>query len=243
MEVEVEEKLPPRVKDMRGIRFSRLVVERFAGFYVQPSNGNRTALWQTRCDCGQTATVHGSSLRSGDSTSCGCWQREWSSEVNTKHGHKVGAWGKQGGTPTYRSYSAMIARCENANHNSFPAYGGRPENPVRICEGMRTFEGFISVMGERPEGMSIDRINNDLGYHCGGCGHCEAKGWARNVRWLSLAGQGRNRHTTKLSEAKVTEIRSASGSHHEIARSFGISRGHVSRIKRGQQWADVGSAA
>jgi hypothetical protein len=182
-------------RSLVGERFGRLVVTAQAEDYVNPK-GVRHARWKCRCDCTAIVTVRGSSLRSFHTTSCGCWGRESSArriaEHNTKHGHAIWRDGKQVRSGAYVSWRSMITRCEDANHNSFPAYGGRPGNPIRICEGMRTFEGFLSVMGERPEGMSIDRINNDLGYHCGGCGHCAAEGWARNVRWATYSQQRRN---------------------------------------------------
>jgi hypothetical protein len=182
-------------RSLVGERFGRLVVTAPAEDYVSPK-GRRAARWKCRCNCTAVVTVRGMDLTSGNSTSCGCWNRELRAEIgrsNTTHGHTAGALRKQGGTATYRSWRMMIQRCENSNHKSFPEYGGRPGNPVRICEGMRTFEGFISTVGARPEGHTLDRINNDLGYHCGGCGHCEAKGWTRNVRWATPMQQTRNR--------------------------------------------------
>jgi hypothetical protein len=246
MEVEVEEKLPPRVKDRTGMRFGRLVAERFVGIAKRPNGMSRGALWACTCQCGSAITVRVEDLLSGHTQSCGCVKREITVKRNierTTHGHTRGALKAQGGTPTYRSFRSMIERCERPNHKSFAYYGGRPGNPVQICERLRSFEGFLSEMGERPEGHTLDRIDNDRGYHCGGCGHCEAKGWKRNVRWNSYAGQIHNSRSTKLTAAKVSEIRSASGSQREIAARFGITQGHVSDIKLGKRWADVGSAA
>jgi hypothetical protein len=243
MEVEVEEKLPPRVKDLRGIRFSHLVVERFAGFYVHPK-GERKALWQTRCNCGTTVVVRGGDLKSGKTMSCGCWNRESSAkriaEQNTTHGHTAGEWKKQGGTPTFRSWKSMMWRTNDVRN---PTYGGRPGNPVQVCEGLRTFEGFISTIGDRQQGMTLDRIDPNGMYSCGGCGHCEAQGWARNVRWADKYTQARGKRNTRLTPEKVAEIRAASGLQREIAAHFGIDQSYVSQIKRGKIWANVGEAA
>jgi hypothetical protein len=225
-----------------GQRFARLVVIAQAEDYVNPK-GQRYAQWECRCDCTAVVTVRGADLRSLHTKSCGCWNRERTvlmGKANTTHGHTAGAMRKQSGTPTYRSWRAMTQRVDDQGHVHHALYGGRG---IQICAGLRTFEGFISVMGERPEGMTLDRIDSNGMYSCGGCGHCEAKGWTRNIRWLSRAGQSRNRRVVKLDEAKAAEIRRAAGTLREIAARFGISFQHVSAIKRGQQWANVGSAA
>lgn len=68
--------------------------------------------------------------------------------------------------PTYRS---MHQRCENANHKYYSYYGGRG---IKVCErwsGLYGFLNFIEDMPDRPEGMSIDRIDNDKGYSPGNC--------------------------------------------------------------------------
>jgi hypothetical protein len=189
MEATEGQKLPPRVKDLTGMRFHRLTVVGFAGFCVVEPNGKRRSRWTCSCDCGNTTAVRTAALTQGHSTSCGCRKRETAARIgkaNTKHGHYMG--GKH--SRTGKSWGAMVRRCEIPRHKSFPDYGGRG---IQICEGLRTFEGFLSVMGERPEGMTLDRIDPNGMYSCGGCGHCVAEGWTRNTRWATPAQQVRNR--------------------------------------------------
>src|SRR5713101_1171101 len=61
----------PRLNDLTGMRFGRLVV---IGRADNDKNGS--AQWHCRCDCGEKRVVRGSDLRNGHSTSCGCFQRE-----------------------------------------------------------------------------------------------------------------------------------------------------------------------
>ena len=57
----------PRYKDETGNRYGYLTVEKFAG-----TNSNNVALFECKCDCGNTITVPGIQLRAGQRVSCGC---------------------------------------------------------------------------------------------------------------------------------------------------------------------------
>jgi hypothetical protein len=73
----------------------------------------------------------------------------------------------------------MKKRCFDPNTPGFRYYGGRG---ITVCDRWRdSFETFLEDMGERPEGMSIDRIENDLGYSPGNC------------RWATATEQNINR--------------------------------------------------
>lgn len=75
----------------------------------------------------------------------------------------------------------MIRRCTNERCESFPYYGGRG---ISVCARWKSFEKFLEDMGERPDNsMSIERINNDLGYEPGNC------------VWATPTEQARNRST------------------------------------------------
>lgn len=71
------------------------------------------------------------------------------------------------GTPTYRAWAAMKNRCQNPRNVKFPRYGGRG---IRVClRWSMSFSTFLSDMGKKPTGKSIDRIDNDGNYEPGNC--------------------------------------------------------------------------
>lgn len=80
-----------------------------------------------------------------------------------KHGHSVG--GKR--TKTFSIYHAMKERCLNPNFPYFHHYGGRG---IKICDQwIKSFDTFLSDMGECPAGYSLERIDNERGYAVNNC--------------------------------------------------------------------------
>ena len=97
--------------------------------------------------------------------SCGCAQKGKKGH-DPKHGHCPGG----RGTPTYRTWRAMIQRCRYPSQQTYKYYGGRG---ITICErwqGEHGFETFLADMGERPElRMSLDRIDPNGNYEPDNC--------------------------------------------------------------------------
>jgi hypothetical protein len=78
----------------------------------------------------------------------------------------------------------MRTRCLNPNASDWPRYGGRG---ITICAEWDSFEQFLADMGERPEGMTNDRIDVDGNYEPGNCRWATAKEQRRNQRLAAAA--------------------------------------------------------
>lgn len=76
----------------------------------------------------------------------------------------------------------MLKRCNNKNDPHWPNYGGRG---IRVCERWTDFSNFLSDMGEKPLGTSIERLDNDRGYE------------PKNCVWATNDTQARNKQTTR----------------------------------------------
>lgn len=161
-----------------GQKFGRLSVIRRDGVM-----GSQIA-WLCRCDCGDERRYRSRSLRSGLTKSCGCYKRDTARERFTTHGHKSGS--RQ--SPTYQTWRAMRARCLDANNEKYPTYGGRG---IAVCERWGDFANFLADMGERPEGLTLDRRDNDGPYAPDNCRWATGKEQRANQRvsqMLEFAG-------------------------------------------------------
>jgi hypothetical protein len=116
-----------------------------------------------RCVCGVEKSISVYQLRSGRTQSCGCLRKERATAAVVTHGQ------------------SMVNRCTNPTNKNFKEYGGRG---ITVCDRWRGRDGysnFVEDMGERPDGMSIERVENSSGYEKSNC------------RWATPLEQAQNR--------------------------------------------------
>lgn len=157
-----------RLKDIVGQKFGLLTVISRA----KTSSKNRETKWNCLCECGNTKIIYGNSLKSGRTTSCGCYVKK----INTTHGCSK--------HPLFQTWQAMVKRCINKNDPAYKNYGGRG---ISVCnEWINSPSQFIKDMTPKPEGLELDRIDNNGNYS------------KQNCKWSTRQEQCTNRRTTRL---------------------------------------------
>lgn len=140
----------------------------------QNVGGRRTYVCQ--CSCGATHIAKIEHLRSGITSSCGCYRSEQVKTRHVTHGHSANGVISR----TLKSYNQMLSRCLNPNADNYSYYGGRG---IVICYSwLQSFENFLTDMGERPEGKTLDRADSNGNYEPGNCQWATAKQQASNRR-------------------------------------------------------------
>lgn len=144
----------------------------------------KNGLIKNCCKCGKEIYVQPSRWEAGRgrycSRSCG------NSMTSKKHGHSTG----NKFSSTYSTWATMKSRCINTASPKYYMYG---EKGITVCEEWLDFSRFLRDMGERPKGMTLDRIDGTKGY------------FKENCRWATPAQQQRNLKSNVMINYKEQE--------------------------------------
>lgn len=161
--IPIPPKRPP--KPPRILKGHKLVAGKRFGMLTAIEPTDKPNIWKYKCDCGNVIidNVH------KNKKSCGC--------LLHRHGKSR--------SRVYKIWAGIKKRCLNPRNPAFKHYGGRG---ISICERWLSFENFLADMGEPPDGLSIDRIDNDKGYS------------PENCRWADWKTQHNNRRGNVIIE-------------------------------------------
>ena len=185
-----------RIKDITNQRFGNLTALKYVG-----SNKDKKAMWECKCDCGNTYVTTGKSLRLNLTTSCGCMKIQRAIQLGKKnktHGKTK--------TRLYNIWHGMKKRCRTESDTNFKYYGGKG---ISVCdEWVNSFESFEdwSIKNGYSENLTLDRINPEGNYEPDNC------------RWADWVTQGNNRSNNVFIMFEGEEMTKA-----EAARKIGIS--------------------
>lgn len=133
----------------------------------------KSLLWEFRCDCGNTKEIIVSKVVKGEIRSCGCLHKISPAKTHGESTSKL-----------YGVWCTMKNRCYNPNVDMYHNYGARG---ITVCdEWLHSYVNFRDWAYSHgyKEHLSIDRIDNNLGYSPSNC------------RWIPLSEQARNKRNT-----------------------------------------------
>lgn len=160
-----------KATDLTGQVFGRLTVLGPIG-----KDKHRKILWLCRCSCGKVRDqpLAASTMRSGNTTSCGCLWRESQKTRPVTHG--------MSGTPEHRTWMLMRQRCLNPNNPNYDDYKSR-----RPDSSFDDFAVFLAEVGPKPSpAFTLERCDNSKGYVPG------------NLRWATREEQSNNQSRNRM---------------------------------------------
>jgi hypothetical protein len=162
------------VDDLTAVRFDHLrVIKR-----VENAQDG-SAVWECKCDCGESRTIRGTALRAGRHKSCGCMSPKFKANDPRNAGYSH--------LREYRIWRGMVDRCSDLTGKKSHLYAAKG---IRVCERWNTFPDFLADMGKCPKGFTIERIDGNRGYEPSNC------------KWASRVEQANNTTRNVMLEFK-----------------------------------------
>lgn len=189
------------VYNLVGQKFNRLTV------IEKDGHMGKKVLWKCLCDCGNETHVSTNDLTSGNTKSCGCFNREQLSNSKSTHG--------MSGIPLYDIWCGIKQRCYYEKHVAYKRYGAKG---IKMSEDWLNFENFYRDMHEGyKDGLTVDRKDN-------GGDYCKD-----NCRWATYKEQCNNR-----SSNRIETVRGFTGTVSELIKHFNAEdKGVYQRLYRG----------
>lgn len=121
--------------------------------------------------------------------------------------------------PLYSTWRGMMDRCYNPKNDHYKDYGGRG---IPVCPRWHDFKNFVEDKHPKPSSnLTLDRIDNDLGYSPANC------------RWATARTQNLNRRTSLPKLSPELSIK-------DIAREYGAPYAAIARrVKMGRPFDDI----
>lgn len=140
--------------------------------------------YNCKCDCGNYSVTEKSRLKSGNTKSCGCYEKECKKTNCLKHG-AYSNFEKGKRERLYSTYSKMKQRCYNKNNKDYNYYGGRG---ILICDEWLDKENGYEIFREwslnngYTDDLTIDRIDVNGNYKPSNCRWVDMKTQMNNTR-------------------------------------------------------------